>query len=668
MSFYKLLFAATLLAVFSALTSCSSCSEEEKSIVGNSENRYIAVKEKGENLWSILDYKTGKIIRKAEFRDDQNPTIIQGEVFFIKDTEGYNYYNIKDLNNPLNDTPFLYATIFDNKSKHAIVVTQEGKMCIINKEGNEEFNLPDEIRTASRFVNGYSIVSDNDERKGVINSSGDYIIRPKYDEISSPSADGCVVATIEQYNNQDEYEELNKKFVAIKLKEKGYEELFTFSSSQYEEYGIFCNGYLPVLKDDDIVLLDNKGTEVSRIGRLSYDTDEEDLFSISLLRVIDNKVQTYKGGYYGLKDIKTGKTLIRNKYKFLIPIGTNRFIAMRADGKFGVINSDDEPINNNFDKTMITPIPESETLLVLEKVTSDDYEDNDYSDTSYKIYFTDIDLKCQKDTTYIDDLSLYPGENQLSNLFFDINKSANFIMAKINPQSFMGFNKDVKRSTISDLWTVDNTWDKEFNSADGITTIEHRKYTRRQGDYNYTLLFSDMESSDVERVSFGVKYGIISFNVGSKKLGIERELVNKLDREISKKGFTYTDEIGAYVNNYTNSSVSLNYCSNGDFHVIYDFDMLKFSSIDINEIYDGDERVEIIKDIDLYNQEHNTGKYLPDDNSEYMTIIDHNKDGGSSSNNSSLSGTLSEDRNSRYSFGSVVAGIATLYLLGKLLF
>lgn len=660
MSIYKLTTAAILLAIISTFISCS----DNDNIV----NHYIAVKEKDQQLWSIMNYTTGEIIKREEYRDDQVPSIIQGEEFFTKDKDGYNYWNIKDLNNPLNEIPFLYATIFDNQSDRALVVTQEGKICIIDRNGDIKFTLPNEIRSATRLINGYSIVSDDNDNKGVINASGEYVIRPNYIEISQPSADGGIIATVEENYNQYSGE-TNKKYVVIKLNDTSFESLFSFNSSQYEDFGIFYKGFLPVQSDDDLILLDSYGNEVAQIGKCPYD-ESEDKLSISLIRVVDNKVQTFNSGYYGLKNIKTGETLIRNKYKKLIPIGIDRYIALRADDKFGVINSKDDPVNNIFDKTLILPLPSSENLMVVERIPNDDVneKESDYSNSTYKAYITDQDFTRQKDPIYIDNLSFNFGENQLSNLFFDINKSINFIIAKITPQSFMGFHKDVKRNTLNNLWTVDNRWDKMFKSADGISTTEHRKYISHQGDYDYTLLFSDMENNDIDRVTFGAKYGIITFNVGSKKLGLEKELEKKLARELSKKGFIYTDELGAYVNNYTNTSVSLNYCSNGDFHIIYDFDCTKDSPIEINEIYEGYERTEIIKNIDQYNNEHNTGEYLPHDNSEYMDIVDSNKASRITSNTSSLSLTLSENKNSDNSFVSNALSVMAFWLLMKAIF
>ena len=655
MRIFNISFTIALLAIIS---SNISCSKKDAQV-----NHYIAVKENGQQLWSIMNYSTGKIIKQEEYRDDQVPSIIQGEVFFTKDKEGYNYWNINDLQNPLNEAPFLYASIFDNKSECALVVKQNGKMCIIDKNGEIKFTLPDEIRTATRFINGYSIVSDANELKGVINASGEYVIRPKFIEISQPSADGGIVATVE--DNYNEYTgETNKKFVAIKLYGTHYERLFSFSSNQYEEFGVFYNGFLPVSKDEDLVLLDSNGKEVAQIGKCPFE-DGKDTYSISLIRVIDDKVQTFNGGFYGLKNIKTGETLIRNKYYKLIPVGIDRYIALRADGKFGVINSKDDAVNNTFDKLAIVPLPSSENLMVVESNFDGDFYDDDLSNLTYKAYITDLDLKCQKNPIYINDLSFNFGENQLSNLFFDINKSLHFITSKITRQSFMGFYKDVKRSSLSNIWTVDNTWDETINSADGISSVEHRKYVSHQGDYEYTLLFSVLNSNDdIVRASFGVKYGIISFNVGDKKLGLETELVNKIGMELSKKGFTYTDEIGAYVNEDTNTSVSLNHCSNGDFHIIYDFDFTKDSPIDINEIYKDGERVEIIKDIIQYNKEHNTGEYLPIDNNIDMEIADNNN----VSSNSSVSFSISESQKTDNDYASGVLGVLTLWLLAKAFF
>ena len=62
-----------------------------------------------------------------------------------------------------------------------------------------------------------------------------------------------------------EINDSTNKYFAIDTAGK---ELFSFSSNEYKDFGSFNNGYLPVQKEnDEVVLLDKAGKRFSSIGK-----------------------------------------------------------------------------------------------------------------------------------------------------------------------------------------------------------------------------------------------------------------------------------------------------------------------------------------------------------------------------------------------------------------
>lgn len=187
-------------------------------------------------------------------------------------------------------------------------------------------------------VNYFSVYSN--EKWGVIDSNGNYIIKPQYDEmiLIPDSSKAIFVCT---YNVDYENGTCNTKVVNDKNEEiiKGYD------SVEYIDY-LDENGKITYLKDLLIVEKNSKYGIVDLSGKELLETEYD---KISKLENISNSLVIEKDGLVGLSDYQ-GNIIIKPEYNEIQGIGNdykNGYITKDKGNLYGIIDFNKSMIFDN---------------------------------------------------------------------------------------------------------------------------------------------------------------------------------------------------------------------------------------------------------------------------------------------------------------------------------
>lgn len=181
-------------------------------------------------------------------------------------------------------------------------------------------------------ANQYFAVYEN-EKWGVINSKGETIIKPEYDEaiIIPNNTKDVFICT---YNVDYDKGTYQAKVINSKNTEviTGYDTIKALENYDKDNNLWYEDDVLLVSKDGKYGLVDFKGKELLKC---EYD-------SIQSLKGVKNSILISKDGKYGLTD-HIGATIIEPDYKAIAPISedySNGYIVTDAANKKGVINRD----------------------------------------------------------------------------------------------------------------------------------------------------------------------------------------------------------------------------------------------------------------------------------------------------------------------------------------
>ena len=187
-------------------------------------------------------------------------------------------------------------------------------------------SVTEEKNVALRYFPVYT-----ESKWGVIDSSGNIIIKPEYDEyIVIPDNSKPIFICTTDVN----YENNTYKTKAIN---QNGEQLFTDYDliEAIENYD--SNNNLWYETDILKVSKDGKWGVISSDGRVIIEPEYD---SIEALKGVKNSLLTKKGNNFGIVDY-TGAVIIENNYKSILPISTkyeNGYIVINNENKYGVIN------------------------------------------------------------------------------------------------------------------------------------------------------------------------------------------------------------------------------------------------------------------------------------------------------------------------------------------
>lgn len=194
------------------------------------------------------------------------------------------------------------------------------KKLITPKENAEEKQV------ALKYLTVYT-----NNKWGVINSKGEIIIEPIYDEVITipDSTKAVFICTYDVDYSKGTYKTkvLNEKNEEIMT---GYDTVEAIENYDSENTLWYEKDVLKVKKDNKYGIIDMKGKQVVECN---YD-------SITALKGTTNSLLTEKDGKKGIID-NTGAVILDNEYKSITAISDryeNGYIVCASNGKYGVIN------------------------------------------------------------------------------------------------------------------------------------------------------------------------------------------------------------------------------------------------------------------------------------------------------------------------------------------
>jgi len=522
-----------LLITASMIISMSSCLNKK-----NNEIMYLPVQLTGSERWSILELKTGELVCKDEFKE--RPSEIIDGLFYVKNesTDYYDFYNINDIRKPINSDKYVAVTKFYNGVAFAV---KDGEcISLIDENCKVIKQLDKDIQTCYNFSEGLAIYKDNNDKFGFINEKGKIVVKAKYDWAQSFSNGVAMCEVIDKENN------INKVY-AVDISGK---ELFSFNTKEYKAYSEFSDGYLPVLREKEILFLDKNGNKKYTLCQFE---DESDAF-LALYKCVFNGDQFIfvEGEFCGLKD-KNNEVILRAKYDYLKSIGEGLFIAEKED-KFGVIDHNDNVILD-FDYDDINYIKKG--LYMVEK------------DDKYAL----VDKK---------------GKDVSKNNFESVGGTysglviSNYIDAK-------EFAKKIKNYFTSETFESDTTYSKDLTVKDflsyltGPTSTYEDVYTIKISNDEIIFFRNPIAKETYEyfygfRIFSGLTFnyyspiaGVIkAFDLSTFPITTEKKVAEAFDSLLENDGYTKLDGEDNIYQSGKGTYVSLTY-ENGVVNVLYCF-------------------------------------------------------------------------------------------------
>ena len=539
---------ALVLGLACILSSCGGSSNEKK---------YIVVKTAGSEMWSIMDVETGSLVHQDEFVNC--PSVVWGEVFWVENAEGkYDVFKVGDVKKPINSEPYKYISPFDEKG-YAVAVKPGQPLTIIDDNCKEIAVLPNNIVRAENFVNGYSIIEDNKGLRGFMNHKGNIVIEPKYD-LAYNFYDEVAIVGYKNYDyvNKDVATDITTaatpsenpsdiitNYVVIDTKGN---ELFKFSRGDYYKFGSFREGYMPVISDEYVYLVDKQGNKSIQLGK-------ESVFSLANIDIQNGLVSFSDGSLDGLKNIK-GELQIRPKYGILEAMPNGLYLA-KKQGLCGIINKNDEVIVP-FERRSIFYINSERYLFGNDELEIANLVDQSGKDVGkYNI----IQFSSEGDCNTI-----------ISSDYFDIDYAVEKIMSIVGTDHIGRAKNGMKLGKFIDLVSGYTSLDLETNYVKEKVNGLDVSYTFRSNLAHYIynndtfwMSFSGEKEYDYENE---VIAGLITYSVEQYEPDAEINLTKAIEAKLSSIGFHYY-AYGIY-KNYLGYCLNVGY-DKGVVRILYTF-------------------------------------------------------------------------------------------------
>ena len=190
------------------------------------------------------------------------------------------------------------------------------------------FNNESSTQEKTVAMGYYPVYTDG--KWGVINTSGDIVITPEYDEyiVVPDSSQAIFICTtdVDYENGTYSTKAINEKNEQLFTDYEQVEAIENYDSSNNLWY---ASGILKVSKDGKWGVIDTKGNVIIDC---TYD-------NITALKGVENSLLTEVDGKYGVVDY-VGSVIIENNYESIEPLADtyeNGYIVENADGNYGVI-------------------------------------------------------------------------------------------------------------------------------------------------------------------------------------------------------------------------------------------------------------------------------------------------------------------------------------------
>ena len=225
------------------LASCGSGSSEDV--------EYIPVQTTEDGAWHFMNQK-GEIVGNQEW--EFQPTVTMAGIFTVQTNEGYSVYKWDGKEAvPIDSLQHLVSVGIYSEGLLPVTPSMQ-RIRVVNKKGDVKFILEpkdgQEISScAGIFQNGMLVVTTMDGKSGAVNNKGEWVISPKYNEISNFN-DGYALAADYHYDDSESegptYYVLSKEGAEIKV-----EGTFGYPEGECISLPEFVNGVVSVLGQYD---------------------------------------------------------------------------------------------------------------------------------------------------------------------------------------------------------------------------------------------------------------------------------------------------------------------------------------------------------------------------------------------------------------------------------
>lgn len=323
----------------------SSCGSSNQDSL---ESSYFPFKEGKSDKWGFINSDGEKLI-EDEF--NASPSPIVNEIFFVRSSNGYEMYSKSEPTKPIGDT---YDQIAYFTSDFTPSVKKNEGIKYIDKKGEVKYELPLSYKSATRFCNGYSLITQGDVN-GVLNEKFEIFQPKKYsimDVFDSNKFLACKIDAQERrmylINDKEEVLTEYKSFTGMFSPDKKY-----YLYSEDGLYGIRDNKHQKVIspKYKNIEFI---GDDYLYVRNEDYQSGVINTKGDIVLKCRYSGPISYKDGYflvreqgngYGIVD-KKGDRIIKCEFDYLafIPGSKNLNARKKDDKREYVINMKGEDV------------------------------------------------------------------------------------------------------------------------------------------------------------------------------------------------------------------------------------------------------------------------------------------------------------------------------------
>lgn len=469
---------------------------------------HIPFKEVKSDNWGLITLD-GEIIVKDEFKEEPSPVV--NDIYYASSGDYYYMYNI---NNPTKTIGDKYVDVAAFTEDLAPSVKKDEWIKYINKKGETKIELAKNIKKAYSFVFGYSLIVNNENLCGAINTKGKIVIPIKYQSITP-------------VNEKEVYVTRNDKRYIYNIPEK--------KETEIKGSLFYHNDYILFEEEAKQGLKDKNGNIIIRP-------------KYSRLKFLDNKGKVLLAALnedgWGIINID-GDIIVKHKYSNISDCQNNMFIALRDwDEGYGLLNM-------NEDRLIKYGYKEMDFLIGTDYLIAQ--KNNDHTS-----YILDVEGNIVNEYSELGIYAIEDCDQSVESDYFDMEGCADFLL----------FSKD---RNVNDLFSYANKNAGECANlmelslnVDDITDdkwFPEKAYTSPYGEITLQLGFNKVLDTYYENWERKYRYhsnsrcnqAILELKPG-KQLD-ERKFIEAIGNKLKQNGFNQSKEDS---DKYFNDKINVN--------------------------------------------------------------------------------------------------------------
>lgn len=382
---------------------CAACDNASREIVPD----YIAVQTDKEDGWGFMS-PDGDVILADEFKNE--PSAVVNGLFSVQEGDFYTLYALSDNKRPEPLCEDLVASGFLAGGDLIPVVHQRERITIVDRTGEPRFTLEpykgkEIVRSHNAFYEGMLIVGDVEGKYGFVNTSGDYVVTPRYDGASYFSEGYALVS--QERDGNDRYMFIDHNGDQVLTLKKGYT-----PQSYLVKYGRI------VVQDEDerVIFVTVPGGEEQKCPS-----------KVKHILAYDDRYYTYSTEEYecGLMTMDDNTQIMRPRYTYLNFCGDDRFVAGTDKGS-AIYSAEGEEIQDLGDYKWVSCQGPFGFFA---------YDDG------YVVY--DNDGKERRGVEYADfNSDFYVGDEMIASDYFDVQAVVNTVVDMISADGLARYHLD----------------------------------------------------------------------------------------------------------------------------------------------------------------------------------------------------------------------------------